>query len=514
MSRTGDFIVPYFNGEFRFQKPVLTYWLIALCSALGGDDPVALRASAGLMVAAANVLVWRLGNRMFGPPAGILAGVILATAPTTVLLGKLCIPDGPQFFFSTLCFAALYDGFRPHEASGSAPAPRWAWLWFWIGLAGTILSKGPIVLGMVATTAFAHALLVRARPSDYRLRWGLGLVVLSLLTLPWLASILACTGMGFFQESLGRQLAGRTVVSFDGRWLPPGYYAASLVVGFGPWLAFAVLAAVRSSDRMREPGPAPFLVAWIVGPMLLLEFFRSKQIHYFAPVYPALALLAGGYLAALARRECPWRFDGHAWRAAWSHGALGVVFAGALAAVGWFGPSEAAAWSSLASALVLIGTLLAANWLRRGMAVGAFWSQSAALGIAWLVIAALLLPALDRARIVRPLAEGLARYHAEEGLPILTHRLFEPSMVYYSGMNLPNLPDEEPFLRFVGQLDQPILVPMTEQDLRRLERPLAGRLEVLESWAGWVKMHADRAYLVRLKPRPEVVADRGDARRE
>src|SRR5215472_14982558 len=43
MRSRGDWINPTFNGEPRYHKPVLIYWLTGLSTALAGDNPFGVR---------------------------------------------------------------------------------------------------------------------------------------------------------------------------------------------------------------------------------------------------------------------------------------------------------------------------------------------------------------------------------------------------------------------------------------------------------------------------------------
>lgn len=508
MVETGDFIVPYFNGEFRFQKPVLTYWLVALATRVGGETPFWHRFFAGLCVAGSCLLVWLLGNQMFGRPAGLLAGLMMATCPTVLLLGKLCLPDGPQLFFATACFYCLHrvERRKPGEDAG---ARRAAFL-FWICLAAATLAKGPVVLGMVASTLFAYGLMTGTSPAKFALRWRTGPLVFAAVTLPWLVSILSVSGWGFFHESVGKQLAGRTVTSFDGRWLPPGYYLGSLAVGLAPWLPLAALALIRLWRQWRIPGPVPFLLAWMIGPMLLLELFRSKQPHYYAPAYPAFALLAAGYLTGLIRREHAWSRDIHSRCYPYTNLAAALVFPSGLAAVAIVGPLEARFPAGVGALLTLAGTLWCATRNGRGEIARASIAQIAFVAVGWIIVGGWLMPALDQARVVRAIGERLGNRHRDEGIPVVTHRIFEPSMVYYSKITMPNLDKRPDFLRFARRSDRDFLVPMTQQDYQDLARLLPGRLRIEESWHGWVKMHADTVHLVRVEAEPSRIAASGN----
>ena len=75
MRARGDWIFPTFNGEPRYHKPILIYWLMGLGTALGGDNPFGVRLVSALAGAGTVLGVWWLGRRMFGPRGGRLAAL-------------------------------------------------------------------------------------------------------------------------------------------------------------------------------------------------------------------------------------------------------------------------------------------------------------------------------------------------------------------------------------------------------------------------------------------------------
>ena len=77
MRARGDWIFPTFNGEPRYHKPILIYWLMGLGTALGGDNPFGVRLVSAVAGAATVLGVWWLGRRMFGARGGTLAGADL-----------------------------------------------------------------------------------------------------------------------------------------------------------------------------------------------------------------------------------------------------------------------------------------------------------------------------------------------------------------------------------------------------------------------------------------------------
>src|SRR5262249_29936511 len=88
-----DWIFPTYNGEPRYHKPILIYWLIRLGVAIGGHTPFGIRLVSGFAGAGTCVLVWCLGRRVFGAQVGRLAALLLATAPIVFVESKLATTD-------------------------------------------------------------------------------------------------------------------------------------------------------------------------------------------------------------------------------------------------------------------------------------------------------------------------------------------------------------------------------------------------------------------------------------
>lgn len=502
MRQTGDYIVPYFNDDFRYQKPVLTYWFICLADAVLGETEFSARLFSGLAIAGTCLLVHCLGDRMFGRPAGRVAGWTFAVTPLVVGLSKVCIPDGIQLFLATAVFTCLYCLIDERQQPAAARRPAF---WFWLSLGLAVLTKGPIVPGMVFATLLLHQRLARLswRAIPFHLRWGLPLFLLT--AVPWFAAIYWAAGPGFYSESVGKQILTRVTSSFDGKFWPPGYYLLSLVVGFAPWLVIAGVALTYLRCRIRHEPALCYLVAWLLGPMIVLELFQSKQVHYYAPAYPALALLLGGYAAAIARGSAtlPASRRVRRWCAVLN---VLIGLAPALAVIGW------ANWCSetgLLPALMLglfqlIGLVAFAHYFLRGRLQPALACCVVALAASWVVLGGAVLPRIAAARVLRPVAERLAEEHRRRRLPVMIHQLIEPSLIFYSGLAIPMYFEEDAFLAVVRDADRDILLPLGEKEFQRLGEKLPGRLEILHSWRGTVKLRKDVVYLVRLLPhKPE-----------
>ena len=105
MVLTGDYVNPSFNGQPRFNKPVLSYWVVAGFYKIFGVSVAAERlaiACGALMLIAATYVIGRtIANR----DTGLLAALIAASAPRVMLWSRRIFID--VYFASFLAVALM-----------------------------------------------------------------------------------------------------------------------------------------------------------------------------------------------------------------------------------------------------------------------------------------------------------------------------------------------------------------------------------------------------------------------
>ncbi|MGB9606551.1 MAG: ArnT family glycosyltransferase, partial [Bryobacteraceae bacterium] len=108
MARTGDWVTPKLWGQPWFEKPPLTYWMMALAFRCGLGDDLAPR----LPVALASLLFLASYRhalaREFGPRAATFATLILGTSAGWLAYSRIGVTDIPlAVTFSGAMLAAL-----------------------------------------------------------------------------------------------------------------------------------------------------------------------------------------------------------------------------------------------------------------------------------------------------------------------------------------------------------------------------------------------------------------------
>ncbi len=457
MLERGDLVVPTFAGEGRYHKPVLHYWCtMASYRALGVSERAA-RLPSTLAGAAVIALIAASARRRSRPGSGLLAGLLLAATPVVWVEARACTAD-MVLLLPTVAVMLAFE--RVLAGDGGR---REAFV-FWSAMGVAILAKGPIAPAWVACTglalwamgrrwrtwelALAAALLgagwwrlgpavlvVPAVPAVLQLlrssegrrvvarlhpQWGIPLLLA--ITVPWAAAATIATGGAFLREAVGTHVVARGLTPFESHGFFPGFYAVTAVAALFPW--FCLLPGALSRQHRVEDRRWRFLAAWLVGPLVLLELYQTKLVHYWMPSYPAGVLLVVGWLWTAA----PGRRVGVAGRLL--HGLGGAALAAALLAVPALislpslrAPAAGAATIILAATAAAVALL--ARRPRAGAAVGAAGSV-----LALLVVAVLYLPELGR-HTLGPLAARRAVELADPGEGIVVFKPRDEEIYFY-----------------------------------------------------------------------------------
>ncbi|MCJ7751790.1 MAG: glycosyltransferase family 39 protein, partial [Armatimonadetes bacterium] len=297
----GDWITPYVNGVFFFEKPPLYYWLAGISYSVFGVSPFAARLPAALMAILTIAVTARLAARVWGPRAGLLAGLALATSLQMIMIGRMGILDVPLTCLIALALLA-YAQWRRH--GGLLAAVAFGTL---VGLA--MLLKG-MAGGLAPAVAVVHALAYRRGPR----RISVGSVLLAaaafaVVAAPWFAAIIARHGDTFIDIFIKQQHGQRVTHQMQSHGGPVFYYLALIAISFFPWVVF-----LPAGIRHREPHDEQksfwrsLLVVWIAVVLIPFSLVSTKLPGYVTPLFPAMAVLVGVELdrRLTEARRTPW----------------------------------------------------------------------------------------------------------------------------------------------------------------------------------------------------------------
>jgi len=423
MLRSGDFIVPHFNGEVRFDKPVLAYYFIAAGMGVFGPNEVGARVASALFGALSVFVVFFLARRVLASEAkALLAAAFLASAPVMVVESKQCTVDALLLLLVLLSFTGLW---RIYEGPCEN---KWKAL-FWASLALGALTKGPVAVAVAFGCVFLLVAISRDRSFLGRMAWPWGIPLFILIVAPWVLAVQERTAGEFLRVALGKHVIQRASEPLESHRGFPGYYVLTFFVTMFPWAFFAPAALWNAVRGLRDKKKEIFLVAWAGGLVIILEIVETKMVHYSLPVFPAMAILVADYLVGALQSH-----DRRVISAIASAMVLAVIMALGLPVFAFLYGMSAAVEPLAAAGVVLLAGMswwlvVARKW--GPLSIGA----GVAAVFAWLfVMASWAVPALlsgnpskEAASLVAQARESLGSY----ATVALYEGYKEPSLVFY-----------------------------------------------------------------------------------
>jgi len=446
MVQTQDYVTPRFNGEERLNKPVLSYWIVAgFYHAFGisvTSERIAIAAGAlGILLA-----TFAIGRRLRSTATGVLAALLLATAPRFVHFARRNMIDIYLTLFMSIALAAFVRALqRPNE--------RRPWLLVMYAAIGLgVLTKGPVALVLPAAV-IGLWLLVERRLSDLRhFALPLGALIILAIVVPWYAALHGRHGWDpiwsfFVGENLGRFSGSMTTDRSP--FFFAGVLFGDILLPWAPLLLIPLWTGWRRTPDADGAGSIRRLLwLWIVVIVVGFSFSASKEDLYILPVAPAAAALIADVLIG----------TGAGARHRGVRITLIVVCALVVAlgaAVWWLLGSG---YYRVAGAAIVSGLLVAGGLLTIGLIVTRRHTAALAMILAtfvafnWLFVVRVL-PSVEPLKPVPALVEILKR-RATYDAPIASFHLSQPSLVFYLSRPVPELWDDNEVVQlFASQPD-------------------------------------------------------------
>ncbi|MEG3987228.1 glycosyltransferase family 39 protein [Microcoleus sp. S28C3] len=355
MTLTGDWITPYFNGETRFDKPPLIYWLMAVAYRTLGVNEWAVRLPSALCAIGLTCLGFytlskskeegssatdsvtdvtdvtdvrkqeevrwkpeeetennnsKLKTRrlplFFSTPW--IGAALIALNPQTIAWGRTGVSD--MLLVGCMCSAllAFFLGYTLEEqreqaefstVSASRFPNKW-YLTFYVLIALAILAKGPVGIVVPALIVGCFGLYL----GNFRQLWRemrpvSGILIILAIALPWYILVILANGQTYIDSFFGYHNFQRFTGVVNKHSAPWYFYFFVVLVGFAPWSIYLPLAIARTrfwqrSYWRRQPRSAQLSLFALFWFGCIFGFFTiavTKLPSYVLPLIPAAAIL-------------------------------------------------------------------------------------------------------------------------------------------------------------------------------------------------------------------------------
>ncbi len=502
MVESGNWLTPHFNYRYRFEKPVLYYWLTAATYLAAGPTEWAARLWSALSGLGLTVLTWSIARSLGGSrPSGgrvqphlrgegrlqpdlpgggrlqeadvpgartaWLAGAIVATSFGYFAEARMALPDLPLAFLITL---GIWSALRATVDEDDGARTGW---WAIAGISAGLgfLMKGPVALVVPALVLLP--IWWWERPAAGFIRgMAVAAAAFAAIGLPWYVAMWAEHGSPylssfFISDNVERFATGR----FNARRIP-GYYIAVLLGGLLPWSAYLVALPMATLPRLRSgvrrlTNAEWRLLLWAALPLIFFTVSVGQQPRYILPVLPPLAVL----LASAFSRRVDEASDGAGARALRAATWFTVALLGVLALfLVRAQPILITAYPFLTwtAAVVTAAAALALAWValtNRWRALAPIMVAAAAI-----VLLAVQFGALSGRR-PEPVEEMAALVTANRlsNEPVGEYRAFVRNLVFYTRFPHVEIFDDQPAIDFMKSAERVLLV-IPADELDRLQQ--------------------------------------------
>lgn len=305
MIESGDYVAPTYNGEPRYHKPPLIYWVQSAVMDHFGVSVWSARLPSAFFAFLTLVGFYLFISGMTkNSRYALTATAVLGLNLSYMVISHAATADMALNFFILMATLTLLSNMYATRMDKVAQVIAG------LILAMAMLTKGPVALFVPGVAVLW--VLITGGQLGYHLRCVNPLVVgvtLLIGILPWCYFIIDAKGMEFFKEFWLVHNLGRFVGGLGNTHSSSGfYYVIVLLIGFFPWVLLLPSAitwlGTKGSKVLKSHDPMDTLpmigLVWGVAVVVLFSFSATKLPHYIIPALPGFALLIAARLDEIA----------------------------------------------------------------------------------------------------------------------------------------------------------------------------------------------------------------------
>jgi 4-amino-4-deoxy-L-arabinose transferase-like glycosyltransferase len=287
-----SWFTPYIFGHPQFEKPIFVYWLIRIAFLMFGVSSFAGRIFPGIFAMLGVAAVYILALAGFKDRSkALFSALVLGSSALYLGLARTVFTDLIFSVFILFALTAFYWGY-------SRGRRNQAIILFFIFSALACLTKGPLGI-LIPGLIVAIFLFIRKEIKFIFCPAALwGMILFALIALPWYIFMIKTYGHDFIKEFWVNDHLRRIFEAehrHNDRWY---FYPFSMLGCMFPWTFYAGAGVWAFFKRLKDETSAfpVFVACWLVVVFAIFQPAHSKLVSYIFPLFPALALAAGGFM--------------------------------------------------------------------------------------------------------------------------------------------------------------------------------------------------------------------------
>jgi 4-amino-4-deoxy-L-arabinose transferase-like glycosyltransferase len=310
MLQSGNYLQLYDRGQNYLDKPPLLFWVSSLSYKIFGISNFSYKLPSVLFSLLGIFATFRFGKRLYGEKAGFYAALILASCQAWFMMNQDIRTDT---ILAACTIFAIWQLFIFMDEQ------KWIYLILGsIGVAGAMLTKGPIGLMVPALSIGFYLLVKRDWKNLFNWKWLLVPVIVAICICPFLYGLYQQydlqpgkliqgeaiqSGVKFYlwTQSFGR-ITGESVWKDDTTQL---FFTHTFLWAFLPWCVLFVVALWRDTVQLVKArlhlanGYTALTWGGFVFPFIAFSLSHYKLPHYIFVIFPLAAIASANFLDCL-----------------------------------------------------------------------------------------------------------------------------------------------------------------------------------------------------------------------
>ncbi|NCO67282.1 MAG: hypothetical protein COY75_03490 [Nitrospirae bacterium CG_4_10_14_0_8_um_filter_41_23] len=465
MVESGNWITPTYNGENRYDKPILFYWLIAASYKVFGINEFAARFPSAIASLLLVLLVFFFVRHFRGEKDAFYAAISLVLSIYFLAYSRAAVTDMAMTLFITISIFSFFL---------SLNKKRYYIYGFYLFSALACLTKGLVGIVFPFSIAVIYVLTAEGLSGIKKVFSLKGIILFMIVAAPWYIAEYIINGEDFIQQFFIKHHFKRYTGVISGHKGPVYYFIPVLIIGLFPWIAFlpaGIRNVFKEKDRLNS-----FAFIWLASIFIFFSLSTTKLPNYLLPAIPAASILIASGMTAQNKK---WRQYSNLFMAIISV-LIGIIFLISKRYLSKIGIPDTD-WTLLITAIMTVIAILSFYSIFAKKELYGF--------ISVLVVAFLFLFIAKGLPIANQYLQGtLYKYslYAKERLhddeKIITYRINNPSIVFYSEHKIINVRDKDELITFMKNSKHAIAITKTK-DVEVLKKLGFNLLEKDEKYA-------------------------------
>jgi len=283
-----NFITTYLNGELRFDKPILIYWLQAISVSIFGINEFAFRLPSSIAATFWALGIYLFTRKLYEEKTAIFASFFMVTALQIGLIAKAAIADSLLNMFISFSMFSLFIYIKNNQKK---------YLYFAFAFIGFgFLTKGPIAILIPLATYFFYSIIKKTFKEFLKDLFNpIGIIIFSLIALPWYILEYLDQGNKFIEGFFLKHNLSRFETSFEKHKGSIIYYIPVILIGLLPWTSVFIKYLTNLKNYLKQKDDfILFGSIWFIFVFIFFSLSGTKLPHYviygYTPLFIFMAL--------------------------------------------------------------------------------------------------------------------------------------------------------------------------------------------------------------------------------